>query len=147
MAVATFRPVEGWMNLSQAAEVLLVEDTTISRNLDKLGLAGELEQVGGHEKRLSPTAILRLAQHFKKVALSEVAGAIVNHAESNASPARASQIEAEVQKFIDAQPDAKPTPKLQEAHARFLAKAKALVSDETYRELEAVYRATHPAAR
>jgi len=142
-AAATYRVAEGWMNFSQAAEVLLVDDTTIGRNLAVLDLSHEVEQVGRHEKRLSPRAVLALAEHFKKVPLSEVGGAIVNHAEAQTTPERVSEIEAEVQAFIDALPKAAPKPKLQEAHERFLSRAKELVSGDVYRELEKAYRTTH----
>lgn len=145
IATRTYSRVDGWLNVSQTAKLLDVAASSVSRALERPEFSGARERFGAHELRLSPTLVLELAQYFKTLPLSEVGGAIVSHAEEIATAERASEIEAEVQAFIDRQPVRAPGANLTEAHERFLAVARSLVPAETYQELEAAYRATHGA--
>ena len=64
----------GYVNLTEAAQLIGVSTTTLSRHRH---VGGPLER---RDVRLSPTDVLGLADYFKRRPLSEVAGALVERA-------------------------------------------------------------------
>jgi hypothetical protein len=144
VATETYTRIDGWMNVRQVADLFSVAPTTIARQLERWQVdSHDLQEFGKHEHRLCPTLVLRLAKHYKTAPLTEVGGALVTYAEAHAGAERAKEIESEIETFLEQEPDGQDTSELADAHARFLAVAKTLVPDGTYRQLESAYRTAH----
>ena len=66
------------MKLSEIADLLGVDPTTIGRAAARLSLL--VEPVGGREKRISPEGVVALAVYYKTVPLSTAIEALREHA-------------------------------------------------------------------
>jgi DNA-binding Lrp family transcriptional regulator len=135
MATSLDIPLTAYPTLSQAAKLLGVSPSTLSRRSDVVP-----EAMGARDKRLPATEVLRLAAIYRKRSINEVALDLIEYAREHAS-AYVPEIEREVERFFALL----PPPSVERD---FLADAKAVLPEAVYREVEHAYRASgsRPAA-
>ena len=98
--VRTKSDVRAWLSLSRAAVMLGVNKATLSRRAD---LA--LMPVGQQEKRISPTAVMRLAREYRRRVVDEVGYDLVEHAR-HVAPDQLAAVELEVDDVMRERPGA-----------------------------------------
>lgn len=128
MATTLATPLTIYPTMSQAAAVLGVSASTLSRRRD---LA--CERMGERDKRVPVAEVLRLAAVYRKRSINGVAADLIRHVRERA-PAHVEQVEEEVERFFE---------QLQAPAAsaeRFLAEARRALPRKLYREVERVYR-------
>jgi hypothetical protein len=123
-------PLTAYPTLSQAAKLLAVSPSTLSRRSDVVR-----EAMGSRDKRVPAAEVLRLAAIYRKRSINEVALDLVEYARERAS-AYVPNIEREVERFFALLPPASVT------EPDFLADAKAALPEAVYREVEHAYRAS-----
>ena len=128
MATTLDTPLIAYPTLSQAANLLGVSPSTLSRRQDVA-----LESMGERDKRVPVAEVLRLAAIFRRRAINEVAADLIDYARERA-PTQASSVEGDVEHFFE-QLEA-PTVRERD----FLAEAKRALPRELYREVERAYR-------
>lgn len=122
-------PLVAFPTLSQAAALLTVSPSTLSRREDLV-----YEAMGERDKRVPPLEVLRLAAIFRKRPLREVADDLTGYARSHA-PDWAPQIEATLAAHVE---------RLESQLLRereFLTEARRTLPRPLYREVEQAYRA------
>jgi hypothetical protein len=130
MATSLDIPLITYPTLSQAAKLLDVSPSTLSRRTDVAH-----ETMGARDKRLPAAEVLRLAAIYRKRSINEVALDLIEYARERA-PAYVPEIEQEVERFFELLAPPSVTER------DFLADAKAALPEAVYREVERAYRAT-----
>lgn len=129
MATTLATPLTAYPTLTEAAELLAVSASTLSRRKD---LA--FEAMGSRDKRVPAGEVLRLAAVYRKRSINEVAADLIGYAREHAS-SQVSAVEEDVECFFDQLEQPAP-------HGRdFLAEAKQALPRKLYREVERAYRA------
>jgi hypothetical protein len=116
-----------WPNQAEAAEILGVNESTLSRRKPAA------VSYGGREKRLSPRVVLEQAVHFRVVPLRQVAAELIDLAE-----ARAPQFHAAVQNDVRAFLAERrgPAPSM----SAFLTEAKSLLPPKLFKQVLDAYQ-------
>jgi hypothetical protein len=130
MATSLEIPLIAYPTLSQAAKLLGVSPSTLSRRSDVL-----YEAMGARDKRLPATEVLRLAATYRKRSINEVAFDLIIYAREHA-PTHVPEVEQEVERFFGLL----APPSVSERD--FLADARAALPEDVYLEVERAYRAS-----
>lgn len=128
MATALGTPLTAYPTLTQAAALLGVSASTLSRREDLTW-----EQMGERDKRVPAAEVLRLASIYRKRSINEVAADLVNYTREHAEGC-ADQIEEEIERFFESL--AAPS----RPGDQFLAEAKRALPAALYTQVERVYR-------
>jgi len=87
-------PVRAWPNMTEAAEMIGVHVSTLSRDPQV-----QTVSAGARDKRLAPTEVLRLTEFHKRRSLNDVAQALISHAATR-DPSVAAEVETEVERYF-----------------------------------------------
>jgi hypothetical protein len=123
-------PLAAYPNLTEAADIVGVSPSTLSRRDDI-----ETLPMGSRDHRLPPEEVLRLVRFYGRRSINEAAAELIEYAQAN-SPSSADQVEAAVEAFFEQLESPKPS------GSTFLAQAKASLPAALYREVEKAYRAS-----
>ena len=130
-------PVAAWPSLRRAAEILLVDVSSLSRSDIRT------ERMG-REKRVPPAVVLERAAYYQRRSLDEVAGALVQVALDQASGQAVESVEVEVEQTLrrlrgGVKPDS----------PEWLEEARAALPPELFEEVQATVRrgSKHPGLR
>ncbi len=118
-------PVIAYPTLSDAARMLGVSPSTLSRRNDI-----PFERMGDREKHIRPSDVLRLADLYRKVPVSQVAADLIDYARPQGEPA-ATYVENEVEEYYATRRNA---PKV--TTAQFLQLARASFAPEVVEAME-----------
>lgn len=117
---------------SEAAELIGLDPSGITRAVDRLGI--EPEMWGAREKHLRVADVLRIAGDAQRASLEEVAGALLDRAEQS-HPALIDHVRSEIDRFLSELPE--PSPGDQDA---FVAELRSELPKRWAERAEAIYR-------
>lgn len=118
--------------LRDAAAILAVAPSTLSRQRDLAYVPA-----GGRDHRIPAAEVIRLAQHFRRRSLDEVAYELVDYCETHA-PAMSAAVDAEVDGAVAAAYASAPAPSVE----GFLREARRLLPDHLFSQVAKAALAT-----
>jgi hypothetical protein len=128
--VPSTSPVWLWPSLRQAGRMLRVHAATLSRR-------GVATEQCGQERRVSPTLVLELGQHYRRRDLGELGGALISYAEDQPhNTDELELLEADIERYFAAVRPERPT----NADAQWLAEAERRLPQDVYDRVLEVFK-------
>lgn len=122
-------PLGAYPTLTQAAQMLGVSGSTLSRRKDL-----QAERMGERDRRIPAAEVMRLAAIYRKRSLNDVAADLIDYVQQHA-PTHTDRVDEQVQRFF-AERGAPVA-----SGETFLAEAKRALPADLYAEVERVCRA------